>query len=513
MRGFFFTLLIAVALAFMLVSLALWGAVVRAREEKVPAKFQLEAMLSIADASSEAETARLVSLLGYRALRALVLDVIATGSVAQQKKAGEELCSVLINGTRLSGKRIFNESLSAWGEAMANASRALGFEWKLAVRPDKCSAKQVAPWDINLDITDIRIEISSEEMNLSKIVTVSARIPIVGLEDPLISVKDAELRGVPYSEANIRQVFRSPFSIEEVRPKNTANGTRGKSWVYGVTTDDSFNDAYKNDRYILVIEDTGICANGDCSQLNSYGGVLLLAPGPGHQRTGATATRTCGGAGCTNTCIFAEVRETEPCLDCLSYYELESETNASCCTCSTPSGGVEFNEVEVPFLHTNALTKAKLNITPTSPVGLPVLINSPFSNNGDYSREARKPEVWDIERLRDLVVCGHYINVTGAHAPNFLSRLEGRANANDQFGIESFVIGMWATEERSKVDHVYYTSSAAGRPVKGMPGCKNRDMCTSASTIGRFAIDAQHATSNYYNISSSLLCPPSPAEC
>ena len=99
-------------------------------------------------------------------------------------------------------------------------------------------------------------------------------------------------------------------------------------------------------------------------------------------------------------------------------------------------------------------------------------------------------KVYDIEQVRAAVMCGNYYETT--HGPNIFMLMKGNLKSNSK-GIETFVVGNWATERYSKISHDYFNRNGGGK-VAGMPGCVIMDMCNNREIreeklpIGRFRI-------------------------
>jgi hypothetical protein len=130
--------------------------------------------------------------------------------------------------------------------------------------------------------------------------------------------------------------------------------------------------------------------------------------------------------------------------------------------------------------------------------------------------------IWDLTGPRDLAICGFYVR--SLHGPSYLQRLtqqipyglnfQNGFSYSAGYGIESFVVGRWAggaddpnaaqdasdpDGARARVDYLFYQGpdnapTCEGAFDKGMPGCKNIQMCEdlqSPATLqspGRFAL-------------------------
>lgn len=130
-----------------------------------------------------------------------------------------------------------------------------------------------------------------------------------------------------------------------------------------------------------------------------------------------------------------------------------------------------------------------------------------------------QPILYNIEPLRDMAVCGFFVE--SGRAPSFFQRMVVNGDElNSAYGIESFAVGRWAIDDStdpdvkwSNVDFIYHKcwrggSCPAAYKIKGMPGCKNKIMCSSNNPnedgIGHFALDDSSASE--YGVKHEFVC-------
>ncbi|MCD6227280.1 hypothetical protein J7J90_02180 [Candidatus Micrarchaeota archaeon] len=131
------------------------------------------------------------------------------------------------------------------------------------------------------------------------------------------------------------------------------------------------------------------------------------------------------------------------------------------------------------------------------------------------------PNVYNIEPLRDMAVCGFFVE--SGRAPSFFQRMvvNGDEKSDGSLGIESFAVGKWAIDDDStpdvkwsNVDFIYHKCWRGGScptayKVKGMPGCKNKEMCSSNEAnedgVGHFVLDEDSAK-NFYGVWNYFVC-------
>ena len=119
-----------------------------------------------------------------------------------------------------------------------------------------------------------------------------------------------------------------------------------------------------------------------------------------------------------------------------------------------------------------------------------------YSQN-EVSNDAEKKNqgnsgIYDIEDIRDFVMCGYYTH--NPKAPSYLQRLldDPYSRNSTEFGIETFVIGEYANESiyhlNSRLDRELF-DGVDGIKIRGLPGCKDFSMCSAnpPPTTGVFA--------------------------
>jgi len=154
-----------------------------------------------------------------------------------------------------------------------------------------------------------------------------------------------------------------------------------------------------------------------------------------------------------------------------------------------------------------------------------VLIDNRYENGYEKKLEGYH-RIWDITKLRDMAICGFYVD--GGKGPSFFQRmLSGEIIQNPEFGIESFVVGQWAGGKEdsaddyaadlySRLDWEFYEETGGNdvAKIKGMMGCKSKEMCTPLSRnatemgVGKFRL-SDDATERYGSTDISCKATPS----
>ncbi|MCX6777628.1 MAG: hypothetical protein NT157_01965 [Candidatus Micrarchaeota archaeon] len=540
-KGFALSLLMGLLLALIFVSIAIWSASLQQRDERDSQAFKFYALQSILSSSSDDGMRPLGEILAREAIRNLDWHIrysgIYSGNVSKDLRemmvygrcrmvdlnndgvpdlapalvqqcvgaapAGIDCDQFDMNGdgavdaldvaclSQVSPAPTRN-SLAFFNSSMNEFAKERGFGFSVGIA--EFNASMSGPWNVSLNFTlNISISDSSGEMGSSRISRVELSIPIEGFEDPLVGAESWKTVAPPLNRppGAERQIFRFPEGREyravEVTAPTTPDSRRGKGWVYANLTTDT-SPAGRNKENILVL----VSAEGNYDILGDYAGVIVTEP-PVVRRT-ERKTITQSSATCTVTCEYYMREDYQNCLDCLRYapYEcdLVSQTGTECPTVrpQEPTTLTGAHSINVPYA-LGVGNYGQLAMLPAA------LINSPTNNSvTSFNRQvgAADAEVYNIEGLRALAVCGYYIRSDSG--PDFLQRMAGELSAtNNPNGIESLLVGRWANETYndlplSHVDYSYY-SNVTGAKIKGMPGCKSQAMCTRDGPLGNFALD------------------------
>ncbi|MBI5046632.1 hypothetical protein HZC07_02775 [Candidatus Micrarchaeota archaeon] len=148
----------------------------------------------------------------------------------------------------------------------------------------------------------------------------------------------------------------------------------------------------------------------------------------------------------------------------------------------------------------NPSSAPRCPINPTNSFGRCVLLlNNASVEVADTNKLAKRQttgsDLYDVENIRDFVMCGYY--GPNPSAPSYLQHLmEGTYSRNSSiYGIETFVIGEYSNSStlnaRSRLDRELFNSSITGVPVRGLPGCRSNEVCLDSPTTGIFTISPQ----------------------
>lgn len=536
-----------VFLSFILVSTSVWLAAQKQVEARVSSKMEAFALEQAALQSSRESVASHVEFIGRRALYNLSMDVISEGGrkidnvphehsinkiFPTPAKVQAELCSIIVNGTRFADDATIlaerEDTLMHWVDSLNKSTNRIGLNFAFEV--ENCGVQQSDAWHVDL-VLEANVSISNNDKTLQlnrsydSLNPIVARIPINGTLDAFITLMDYKAHNGEYGDntlasvwdATIRQIYSSNNSLSDLAPVLVGEGSRGKGWAYGNVTSSPGLRETNPGQYLLFVEDVSDYCNegeeitaifeddiapGECNNrvLDQFVGVIVDgAP----SNVFGTETEVYGEC----TCTYFTENETGNCLDCASRVS-RVEVSEGCAVSVCPDkGNTRYaNLVSVPFVTTGMTGSfTSTHVFPQEYVdsNKAVLIDSPGWCNSFEPSIGHF--IYDIEALRETAICGYYLE--DGDAPSFLQRLAGLrpSSLGGSAGVETMLVGMWARDPDSRVDHVYYGTSIDEGKIKGMPGCKDVEMCEDDNDVplGHFLLDLDH--SNYYGV-SELRC-------
>ncbi len=123
-------------------------------------------------------------------------------------------------------------------------------------------------------------------------------------------------------------------------------------------------------------------------------------------------------------------------------------------------------------------------------------------NNPERKRQVQGSGLYELEEIRDFVMCGYYTG--NPDAPSYLQRLLNDSySRKSDLGIETFVIGNYASKYgvydlNSRLDRELLDGNIVGIKIRGLPGCRNYHSCSvdDDTVTGIFAASAE-AISDY----------------
>ncbi len=516
-KGFVFTVIAMALLSYLVLSVSMWAQVMAAREANVPQKYKADSLRLLIGEINEAKANQFAQRAGMYALYRLGEHTVTEGGLDYStgtnpdtanfsRNLNQSMYELITTGYTEGGTTNWNTplnysdeegyTLAGWIGTINDTANAL----RLVVEMDgpyNFSFNQTTPWEMQVSY---RMNVSARDMEdtmrFEKELNVTATIQLEGYVDPMIARESYRslLPSGNYSQRQVRQMTEwagdagswEPEPID-VAPEYIADGTNGIGWFYGpintsLHAPETAEEAAAMNQSILYAAGWG----DEILAVAPFYGAVIIGDEPS-----TTSASVIGGA-----CNYTRNTQTG-CLNCMAWNDDCVGSCAGVCGRYT----VYLNQYDRPYIagvgngwHYSGMRG--------------VLIDNEYSNWGsDWNNEQGYHRLWDIEKLRDMAVCGLY--VLNPDAPSYTQRLMENAPLlrGGNYGIETFVVGRWAggsydqdNDGNSRVDHVFYGNSPGGVPVKGMPGCKNEEMCTDDAavreSVGHFRIDEGHSYEN-----------------
>ncbi len=412
------------------------------------------------------------------------------------------------NGIEYTGAQKTAYTIEGWQEKINTAANVMGFNATFS-NMTNFSFKQLDAWTIGVYFEiDMELQDLEKTMHHSKTLKANTSFSINGFLDPSVTRNEFERRpGIEYDPSLVAQsqIFKHKDynTTEDVVPILVDNmAPEGAGWFYGPMTEDYPGEGIfqntsllsKIGQYIFVAEKV----NQTVISFADLYGALLITTQPGIEK-GKTDIY----AGCT----YQQYMQTN-CVNCLETYEAITP-GLPCPEHPNNNRIISGTEINVPFIAASGNFGANLSKIPiVNRTGMPDESQQFVLFDNQYETASQKQQghhrIWDITRLRDMLICGHYVKGIG---PSFFQRMLANSEdiKNEELGIETFLAGKWAggaddqdNDYRSRLDWEFYREMNGYTRIKGMPGCKSKQMCTLSNQnatevgIGKFklSIDA-----------------------
>ncbi len=343
---------------------------------------------------------------------------------------------------------------------------------------------------VNVDVV-ILLNVSGKGARLDKIYRINRTLEIEGMEDPMVL---RWLRKHDFENAS-RQIWFAPYAPQKA--KIITYATHGQGWFYGpLVSARKANATNETERwkYIAVGDYSDFEVLEDEGILEEFGAYIL---------TNSVDTIS---SGCPN-------KQNELNVFNAVFYDPKKGCKAEISS--------EYIKTEKPFA---VAPYFSMGMADTDGEGKPAVLfvneHTPEevedSGGEEKVNEHNDGFVYDIEMLRDEVICAYYFWAP-EEAPSFLQRfLENSENRTSEYGIEGFVVGKaFGGDEFSKgrnwsrIDWEF-VSGMDGIKVRGMPGCKSFEMCSELNFLGNFALTEQSLSD--YNM-DEIACNDGRAAC
>ncbi|MGC8924140.1 MAG: hypothetical protein ACP5KJ_03035 [Candidatus Micrarchaeia archaeon] len=488
-KGFALTLSMIVLVFFLTLIISIESQRINIEEQTRSNHARMRALSSLlADIDSPAMDYALEKL-AKRSLYDLDMQVINTSQYLGTGTTASELCKSL------------SKKFDGYLNSLSSRSSDFGLQMKHS--DVKCSANLVGPFDVEVTLKT-NISFSGEGILVNKTIDRKFNFSIEGIYDPVLYMESKDFYERKGQKGVLRPIIKSSQNETELKAgPSSQDADYGRGWAYGevITTTDAGKrgEAEWGDK-ILFIEDKDLPAWKD--RLDKFRGVILK----GSSDTTGREDKIEVSCGMNRVQVSVMTwQEDDQCIYCGSYgtvklperdctidwstfgnYDIEGDT----VYIYSPSGNNII--VNVPFVKTSA----------SYSTGEKVLISNPLSGRSttdNFPPVHSGSKIYNIEDQRAAVLCGNYFEMGG---PSIFSRLEGNKTNTDEYGIETFLVGEWATEPRSKLDYEYYKKED-GNKIMGMPGCLYMRMCNDPYKIGGRTVNEEEMTIGKFRISDS----------
>ncbi len=491
-KGFALTLSMLVLIFFLALILSIESQRVSIEEKTRSSHARMRALSSLfSDLDSPAFNYSL-SQLAKRSLHDVDMEVINNGEYLQTD-ADEEIC----------GK--FTQKFVAYLNSVALRASDMGLE--LSYTDPTCQLELVGPYDAKLSVsTDISA--FGNGVKVSKSLSREVIFSVQGVYDPMLAVESSKqcssLPNPSECAPVLRPIINSSIPVAELEDVDiVANGKYGRGWAYGEVVSASRADALGENAWfnkILLVKGDELDAWR--SKLGRFRGVIL--EGEDNSEYSSSSGTIIAEDGSTCNYEIETWVERSPCIYCGRYYIVSPQG------CSSVNWGSMFDTYEevrgkvhayngqgtqpnVPFVKITSHSVSS---------GDKVLISNllrEFETTEEYPPTREDAVIYNIEDQRAAVLCANYFAMHSG--PSILSRLEGNLNANDGLlGLETFAVGEWARQPRSRVANEYYRN-IPGDKIMGMPGCITMGMCNDPLVIDGNRIDEEEMVIGKFRIS------------
>lgn len=502
-KGFLFTVTVFLILTYILLSISVWVKGVEA-SERAYSEFYKESTVELAiEQITPPKVDNVTNIAMNRAL--FRLNGHAIDHPLKAGPAGDESANIrtALYGLLLNGSapgQLFqdgvgipeeNSSLKAWISSLNSSLLSIG------VYASSFEVSNFNAWqgDINLVNYSLDIQLNLRDYSNTSGVTRTYRLSnaayINGLVDPALARGSRTLAGdeqTAYRQFFFnRDLYGSPASTAV---RTLAVGQAGQGWVYGQLA--SASGAMD---MVPAASELDMSLRHNYILVGSFTDIIALTPGVYESFAGFIVTDLPGHPdNCTTKDKSATYANEKGTFNPLKY------DGDNCLAGIDRSAG---EATANPFIVAPGFNPMWARQCPvftgsgSSPGRCVLIVNkflpSEVSGAPANKLDASESAVYDVEPIRDLVMCGYYVQ--NSTAPSYFQRLlPDPYLLNSSLGIETFVIGQYANSTaydlNSRLDRELFNSSIDGIKVMGLPGCRNYETCADAPTTGIFALSS-----------------------
>ncbi len=507
MKGFLFVVTVFLVLTYILLSISVWVKAIEA-SERTYSEFYKESNVELAmEQITSAKVDSVSSIIMNRALFKLSNYSVDHPFKQGSGKPGEPenyfvekaFGQWLVDGTPTDvnfedGKAPTpekNSSLKAWVNNLNGSLSAIG------VYIDGFSVSEFKLTQVDTQTLNYSYKISLSMKDKSGTTSVvrnytrMASMNITGIPDPAIN------RASGGNLTSRRFFFYNEYDNPgKMAPKKIAitNPVAAHGCFYG---------------YLVNATDAGKVNAAERGSTILVGSYTELVGVPNMEKFGAFIVTTSPNSG--TTCDDGKNKftgETDT-FNAIKYTLAKSGIKTSCDISVLPGTATHIPFIVIPGFSTNQITPNCPNLFNTSDnvTRRCVLFQTAADSDkvqADPTRKTKGPmEMYDVESIRDFIMCGYYTR--SMNGPSFIQRMFNNSFTmkDKNFGIETFLVGSYvdgaaggafsygSISDLSKVDWELFTKVQDGVLVRGTPGCKDFNSCSSGtppSPYTRFGI-------------------------
>ncbi|MBI5227083.1 hypothetical protein HY988_00710 [Candidatus Micrarchaeota archaeon] len=502
-KGFLFTVTVFLILAYILLSISVWVKAVETSERSFSDFYKQSAVELAISQITPAKVGNITHEIMARNLfklnqNAIQYPLLKGPDNDQNIHIRNAMYQMLLSG--VADKKDFqglppdqanpsneNSSLTAWISGL-NASLLSTGVYVSSYQISGFALNQSAIDKVNYSLVlHLELKDTSNSSSVSRTYPLSGDLEVTGLIDPALAKASID--------SNLNQHFgrqfffntseypdKSKVSVSQIKPSE-----EGQGWFYGYLA----SATPSNDPSVKFAKDPEVL--GNASQyiiVGKYDDIIKLKP---------EIYKLFGGYIITSNPLLeppslCPKQDEDPAT---TFNPLKYDKNCK----PIKWGGPDY--MGKPFVISFGFDPLSAGICPDSSsdptkqrrCALIIAKSSPSDVLSDPDKKTYKSDsstgIFNIEPLRDFVMCGYYTH--NEKAPSYLQHLMvGSYSLSDKkFGIETFVVGEYSNKVlfgRSRLDRELFSSQPVYSPLRGLPGCRNAEVCSDSPTTGIFTL-------------------------
>ncbi len=505
-KGFLFTVTVFLILIYILLSISVWVKSIEASERSFSEFYKESTVELTMEQITPAKMDNITRVILNRNIARLndhsIDNSVEPGPLGDEYlNVRKSLYELLMNGTA-SGDNFrggvgvpgeANSSLRAWADNLNASMRAIG----IYVSEFEVSNFQLAQSDIDKVNYSFDLRLGLKDYTntaaVSRTYKVQNTLEITGMVDPALARESRDAAGdnmTIYRQFFFQKdLYPNSSSITVDRLPQTVSG--GQGWIYGpLATAGVTKDLVPTATAVAMSDRKNYVLAG------TYDEIILLTPSVYEAFSGyiltSTPTLTLSDCGAGDT-DYNEANTFNP----IKY------SGPACNASVDPTQGVITNKpfIVAPGFNVTSAPECPMldgtNFTRRCVLQLNTYLESEVAGHPTRKLSTSGSGIYSLEAIRDFVMCGYYTH--NPNAPSYLQRMLNASYTRNSsvFGIETFVIGVYANDYdvygdvddvNSRLDRELFFGSVEGVKIRGLPGCRNFNSCADSPITGIFAV-------------------------